>query len=242
MTWETVKNSGHLLKQDNLKDGIGVRNSRDFLQKVVKAFIESCVKFHDITDELPFVYRERQIHSVLLPSITKVADAAFIEQPITRKIKKSSSHGWLDYWVVYGSTVFIIELKHAWCSATSNKVRKTTQEAWKKALEQLKSVTPNEAKDLSLASSNLVKMAMLVVPFYQSSQDQSKLTKFGKKEAEELFDGLLNGLTPKPNWGGLWLLHQRLQRPIRYNDGRHEIYPYVGILAQVDNSLSLSGG
>jgi hypothetical protein len=85
-------------------------------------------------------------------------------------------------------------------------------------------------------------MAMLVVPFYQSSQDQNKLTKFGKKKFEEIFDCLLNDLTPKPNWGNLWLLHDRLQKPVEYDGGRHEIYQCVGILAQVDNSLSLYEG
>lgn len=120
MSWETVRRVGYLLEKDALKDGVGIRKSRDFLQKVTKAFADISINYFDKTNELPFIYRERQINSVLLPAIAKVADAVFMEHPIKRRIKGESSHGWLDYWVLYGSTVFLIELKHAWCSVTSN--------------------------------------------------------------------------------------------------------------------------
>ena len=81
---------------------------------MVVAFAKKCCSYVDVVGELPFIYRERQINSLVAPPIMANADAALMEHPITRKAKGVPSHGWLDYWVLYKSTVFLIELKHAW--------------------------------------------------------------------------------------------------------------------------------
>ncbi|HHW41619.1 MAG TPA: hypothetical protein GXX19_10830 [Syntrophomonadaceae bacterium] len=172
-----------------------------------------------------------------MPSIAKVADAALMEQPVTRNTKGSSSHGWLDYWAMYGNTVFLIEVKHAWCSVTSGVIKKSTQDAYSKALLQLKRISSSEASDLS-GGSSFIKIALAVVPFYQASKNKDKLIPITDKEKiEEVHNNLVAGLTPPPNWSCIWLLHERLQKPVEYDDGRHELYPFVGVIAQVDNCL-----
>ncbi|MHB8986737.1 MAG: hypothetical protein ACYC38_12550 [Eubacteriales bacterium] len=234
MTWETIRNAGYLLKKDDLKDGVGIRKSREFLYKVTKAFAFNSINYFDKVGELPFIYRERQINSILLPSIAKVSDAVFAEHPIKRRTKGESSHGWIDYWVMFGSTVFLVELKHAWCSTTSNVVRKVTRKAWQKAIDQLKKIPDTEVKSLSIVGGNLVKMALVIVPFYQASKNRNKLVQItDKDEVEEIHDGLVTGLTPPPDWSCIWLLHDRLQEPVGYGDGTYEIYPCVGIIARV---------
>lgn len=235
MAWETVREAGYLFEKNNLK-GKGMIKSRKFLYSVTKAFAKSCVDYFNVTGELPFIYHERQIHSALLPSIAKVSEAAFMEQPVTRKGKGSSSHGWVDYWVMYGNYTFLIEVKHAWCSVTSGEIRKSTQKAYSQALEQLKRISSSEASRLSGTGIRLAKIALAVFPFYQASKNKDKLAPITDKEKiEEIHDFLVTDLTPSPNWSCMWLLHERLQEIESYDNDRYEIYPCVGIIAQVDN-------
>jgi hypothetical protein len=119
-------------------------------------------------------------------------------------------------------------------------IRKDAQESWQKALDQLKKIPNADTKALSITGGNLVKMALVVVPFYQASKIKDKLAPVTDKEKiEEIYDGFVTGLTPSPNWSCMWLLHERLQETESYADGRHEVYPCVGIVAKVDNSLSI---
>jgi hypothetical protein len=37
-----------------------------------------------------------------------------MEQPVTRTVKKSSSHGWLDYWVYFHTSDLIAGLSPEW--------------------------------------------------------------------------------------------------------------------------------
>lgn len=239
MVWETLKNRGYILEKNCLNTGPNVIKTRDFLNKTTKAFTSYCIKYYDMTKEHPFAHRERQVDSMLMPSLCNVADAVFKEQFIERKLSKdSSSHGWVDYWVLYRKTTFLIELKHPFCSANSTVVRKTTRESYKEAVKQIKSISPEEALNLSFFGKNLVKIALVVVPFYAGSKIKKSLTAFDKEDAEEVFDKLVSGLTPKPDWSCLWLLHDRLQKPVEY-ENCYELYPCVGIVAKVDNSLSL---
>ena len=239
MFWETVRNVGHLYKTDTLINGLGIKNARSFLQSMMKDFATTCVNYYDVTDEFPFIFRERQINSVLLPAIAKVSDAVIMEQPIRRGEKQTSTHGWLDYWVLYGSTVFLIELKHAWCSATSGRIRKVTQEAWTEAIKQINSIQSVEELGLS-TKYTMVKIAMTILIFYLGSVNIENLYPFDKEKIETIHSSTLNGLNPSPNWSCIWLLHERLQNPVKYASS-YELYPCVGIVAQVDNSLSIKG-
>lgn len=216
-------------------DGPSIRKSRDFLNKVARTFALSCCKYFDTTGELPFIYRERQINSILLPSISKVANATFMEHPIMRE---GRAYGWLDYWAFYGNTTLLIEVKHAWFSISSKKVRKTTKGAYSAALKQLDMISPAVARDLSYLGDNIVKIALIVIPFYKQSMNITRLTTItAKDDVEAIYNRLLTGLSPTLNWSCIWLLHERLQKPVEYGD-RHEIYPLVGLVAQIDNSLS----
>lgn len=236
MTWDVVRNAGYILECDNLSDGPGMRKSREFLQRVARAFARSCTSYCDSTGEVAFAHRERQIHSVLLPSVSNVANAALMEQPVVRRVRRESRHGWVDYWAQYGSAVFLIEVKHAYCSAVSNRVRSVTQRAWSEALEQLRRIQASDFRHPVGSRQNVVRMALLVVPTYQGSKYRETLETFNKEDAEQIHDTIVNGLSPTPNWSALWLLHSRLQEPVPYNDGSYELYPCVGVIAHVENA------
>lgn len=144
LDWSIIRKAGSIAFADSLIDGPGIRNARKFLHDVSRTFAKSCVDYYNVTGELPFIYKERQAHSILFPAIAKVADAAFMEQPVTCKSKETNGYGWLDYWVSYGTTVFLIELKHSWQAGKSQRITKVAQESWQVALKQLERITSKE--------------------------------------------------------------------------------------------------
>jgi hypothetical protein len=120
MNWKTIKNCGYFHSEDCLTDGVGIRNARAFLNEISEQFIRLSANYYDKVGELPCVYKEMQINSVFIPAIARVADAVLAEQPIERSYINDKKYiGHQDYWVLYGTTVFLIELKHAWLAARS---------------------------------------------------------------------------------------------------------------------------
>lgn len=207
MEYLTIRNSGKLIIYDQLEDGRGIRNLRRFLKEMAVTYAKKCCSYTDVVGELPFTYRERQINSIMVPAIMAHADAALMEQPITRKSKKGLSHGWLDYWIIYKSSVFLIEVKHAWKAWDIDTVRQRTQDQWQKAAEQLIQIKKDEVEGLAI-SRTAVKVALMVVPFYKSSTDVNKLNEFivSIEEAEKKFMKLHSGFNPEPEWSCLWYL------------------------------------
>jgi hypothetical protein len=49
--------------------------------ETVRTFALSSTQFYRTLNELPFVYKERQVASILLPAIAKVSDAVLVELP-----------------------------------------------------------------------------------------------------------------------------------------------------------------
>lgn len=238
MEWKTIKNVGRICENNELK-GPGSLKVTKFLQEITHRFAKTCIAYYDATDELPFIYRERQLHSILLPSIAHIANAVLVEQPITRKSKDSSGHGWVDYWVQYKKDVLLIELKHSWFNVSSQKTFAVTKKAWDKSIEQLEKVTWSEAFNMALGSRFVAKVAMLIVPFYQTSNDKNNLEFPNIERIDEMHLSLINQFSSTPNWSCIWQLHNRLQKKYILSDGSYEIYPCVGILAKVDVKLTV---
>lgn len=229
MDWITVRSSGYIASQANLPRNRRNMAAAEFLEEVVQEFARISQRYFRLTQELPFIYHERQIHSVLLPAVAKIADTSLGEMPVTRKIKRRSSYGWIDYWVCYQEVDLLVEVKHCWHAVTSKKVRMTTAAAWQNLTVQLDSLPP-ETKDYTLTGQPL-KVALLIVLCYQSSKDSSRLESFDRVVTVETH-GLIRGQLdqPKPNWSGIWHLHQDLQVSFPY-DGWHELYPCVVFIA-----------
>lgn len=102
MEWETVWRAGTVAVVDQLTDGLMIRATRKFLRETVEQFAALSAKYCDTVGEMPFTYRERQVHLTLLPAITRASDAVLAEHPIRRSLPKedcrASVHGWVDYW------------------------------------------------------------------------------------------------------------------------------------------------
>lgn len=85
MSWEKIGKAGDLFEVNHLPSTKGMLQVSEFLSQVAQEFAQSCVTFEKVVGELPFIYRERQTQSILLPAIAKIAKAAFVEVPVSRK-------------------------------------------------------------------------------------------------------------------------------------------------------------
>ena len=235
MSWKTINNTGYFLEKSRLPQEKGMRKASAFLHQMTEEFGRNCGKYFDMVKDLPFAYRERQVHSMLLPSIAKISQAAFVEQPVSRKNNGNSQHGWIDYWVYYESFVFLIELKHGWHTLYSQNVRTKTQQGWKKGIEQIKSISKLEAKSIGLDPNKMLKMALMIVPHYQDSSKINHLTSLDKLKVTNAHNFLVNNLSPTPNWNSLWALNKRLQEVRSFKNSWNEIYPSVSFVAKVES-------
>ena len=235
MEQRTIPTVGKVHFQDEMADGLGIRNARRFLADTAVAFARECKSYYDVVKEFQFIYREKQVNSALLPAISKTADAVLLEQPVSRRCNQDASHGWLDYWVAYGTTIFLIEVKHSWNAIRTENIRQDQQAAWKEALDQLKRIHKRDVYGLS-EDYNAVKMALMVVPFYCSHQDEDKSAPLEIEQTQESFESFVQHLKPAPHWRCLWHLHSDLQGPFSYQDEKstcYEMYPCVGLVANV---------
>lgn len=234
MSWKNVGKAGKLFEVNHLPSTEEMSQVSEFLSRVTQEFARSCVTFEQAVGELPFVYRERQTQSILLPAIAKVANAAIVELPVSRKVKREVRSGRLDYWVYYEPNVLLLEVKQSWQLIGGSKIRKGTQAAWTQALKQLKSISKAEAEGLSFEDSKWLKIAMLVLPGYQASKEAEKLKPVELKEIERSYQVVMDRLLPPPNWSCMWALPAELQRVTEYWNERKEIYPGVGIFVRVE--------
>lgn len=104
---------------------------------------------NDIFHDLPFTYRERQLDSILLPSLSKLCLGWVIaELPTTRKCDDGGkTSGRIDYWCIYKDYSFVIEVKHSYnFFATSEPSYRTVIYRWKTMNKQLRSNERNIKK------------------------------------------------------------------------------------------------
>ncbi|MCL4299447.1 MAG: hypothetical protein KJ077_27170 [Anaerolineae bacterium] len=231
MKWKTVRNAGYIASEATLPRNRPNAAAAEFLEGVVEEFARASRRYFELANELPFIYRERQTHSVLLPAVAKVADAVLVETPVTRRVNRQDSYGWVDYWACFQDVDFFIEVKHRWHAVRANKVNTDTHNGWQDLTDQLDSLPPG-AKEYTLSKHPLT-IALLIVPCFQSSQDEAKLQPHDRLTTTEIYDlirGELDG--PKPNWSSIWHLHQDLQIPYSYDDWS-ELYPCVVFMACV---------
>jgi hypothetical protein len=238
LRWKSIRSTGHVAVVDQPADGLMMRTTRRFLRETVEEFARLSAEYCDAVGEMTFTYHERQVHSVLLPTIARVSDAVMAEHPIRRArsgetARAVSQSGWVDYWVLCGSTVFLVELKHVFRGATERQAAQRLNAPWETALSQIGSIPDEEALDLATADKKVVKLALLVMPAYRNSASIDRLSPMGRDMALEAHLATCSTMEPEPQWSAVWSVHPRLQRPYQVANGTWEIYPWVSFVAAV---------
>jgi len=237
MDWKTVKNGGRILIDAKIPDGKSVRITNDLLKEFLLQFIRASRKFYEFAGEMPFEYKEKQLNTTVFSAFSNAGDIAFLEQPVTRRCETNvGKNGWLDYWVLYRNTVFLIELKHHFNALATPSIRSDGVAKWKTAAMQVQSVTNLE--DLCGNVNGIVKLALMIVVNYEGSKDINKLKTKNSKELRgvplDQYKCFVRDLSPSPNWSATWHLHPALRGRREFQGGRCEIYPTVDFFALAD--------
>lgn len=238
-----IKNCGRLIVVQYPKENDdGTKVSRVFLDKLICRIITHSTDYFDryLKDTKDhdhiFGYRERQLHSVVCQSIADLTPSFVMEHPVKRKPHGGGKYsGHLDYWINYKHYSFIMELKHcyfAYKRANSNAISKKFEEA----LKQLKNVRKDACHNLKI-NNGLIKIALQAIVFYHVSRDDKVEEDIKKRDFQEDFKQLFTkcsylGNNENVNFRSIWLLNERLIKPVR-NDDRFDIYPAVAFIGKV---------
>lgn len=122
--------------------------AHQFLRSLMKEFAALSMKSFRPrigADNLPYMYTERRLDSVVLPALSNICDGVVLtELPVKRKKANNhvkSEHGRLDYWCVYKGYTFAIEMKGTHARFDCDTVRENSVlKRWDKMIEQLKDV------------------------------------------------------------------------------------------------------
>lgn len=246
MEWKTVRSAGYVGIVDQPSDGRLMRTARKFLRDTAEHFARVSATYCDIVGEPPFTYSERQIHSTLFPAIARAADAVFVEHPVQRRQMRASrdrcrtqpesggsSYGWVDYWVLCRSTVFLVEVKHTFRGVAACGPTLRLNRPWNEAIGQIEAITDDEALDLATEANRVAKIALMVMPAYASSRSVGLLEVVNRDDALEHHMETCSSMELPPDWSAVWSLHERLQTAYLVRNGSWELYPWVSFAAAI---------
>ena len=236
-----VRGFGKLYFTSLLEDGEGTRVTHDFLGSLAEGCLRQSFYYYKETEgdgkELPFVFGEKQLHSIVVPAIADLTSAFLMEAPANRKWTDHDSDtleegsGWVDYWCDYRGVTFFLEFKHGYFSPRSMKLRSRLQKRWENANEQLVEVK-DEIRNW-ISSRGARRIAISFVPYYKQVKANNSIA----EDSDHLFrchEKLQKMLNPTPNWSALCIINEDINDPpFGYENNIFEIYPAVGIYCKV---------
>jgi len=230
------------------KDELENDNVNDFLESIMKEFMEESFSFYKFWEELPFINTEKQLNSVLLPAIHKHTKNIWLEEPF--KEKPNDKQRFLDIATQKDDNTYLIELKHAWNSRLDKFLSRTKNE-WGTAIKQIADITKKSMENSFEFDNedNVYKIALMIMPTVISLDEKhDTLNMSASKYAEDLFNAFNrdNAKKYKANFVGAI----KLKNPEKYkyeytykyeyqykdeHKGGTQIFPYVSFIARVES-------
>lgn len=147
---------------------------------------------NEIFCDLPFMYSERPVDSVLLPVLSKLCNSlVLVELPVTRKrIDFDESSGRIDYWCIYKNYSIVIELKHSFdCFTTSKTRERKVTKRWNTMIEQLTSVN-DDVKQFGERTKGIVRLGFHIITSYSDKYPDKELLIQFKNGIPDTFERL----------------------------------------------------
>lgn len=217
--------------QDSWNDGSGIRKMRKFMHSFCEEFAEFSTSYHNKLGEFPFIYAERSLTSVVMPSLIK-ADAnntfVFMEQPFN---KNSGEQRFLDFYVDHGDNLYLIEMKHGWDSYRTSNVTSKIKQIWEKAHDQILDITIDSIQNMCTPETyqNIFKIALLVMPVYTEFDEMKNELSFDS--AEEYYQKVRSYFTDSEvNWISAWKVEENKRYLHSFKDESKQFYSHVNFL------------
>lgn len=238
MEYKWSNKLGEFHAMHNLTDGEGIRITNKYLKSLVEDIVVNAYRQINNTVWIPpFAYNEKQIHTLIAPSINKNSDYYLMESPVKRNWSSIDSrtddkHGWVDYWSSHKMYDYYFEVKHGFFSYKAMKIRANELEKWNKACEQLDTLI-DELEIQKNYCNGIFKIAFHVMPVYISSVEMRKLQKI-EFDARMILETAKSQLSVKNdvNWSCIWRLADEIDNTYEFTN-TNERYPCVMFLARV---------
>lgn len=200
--------------------------------------------------EYPFLFRERQLDSVVLPIISSLCKGLVIaEYPIVRESKmkgfeKESSKGRIDYWCIYKDYSIVIEMKHSYDAFKTD----TTKDV--RLIKRWETMTISQLQDVredithfEERTKGLIRLGLHFITPYSECNEDVDFTYFENKQ-KEILRRLSEDVsrrrpkTTEPNFLASWVLPKEKKYLELPDKGT---YPGLILLGKMFPSISHDG-
>lgn len=191
---------------------------KELFCKVCKRMLLYGDNKYNIVD-YPFLYRERQLDSVVLPVISELCHGFVLaEYPVLRDselkgYEKENSKGRIDYWCIYKDYSFVIEMKHSYDAFMTDTTKDTSLiQRWKTMnVGQLQDIR-KEVKHFEERTKGLIRLGLhFITPYCDKARSMNDVDCFVKKQ-KDILERLYNDVSsskPKittPSFMASWAL------------------------------------
>lgn len=182
--------------------------------------------------ESPFIYRERQLDSVVLPQMATMTKGMVIaEYPVDRHSKSKrmgeyDSKGRIDYWCIYQGYSFAIEMKHSYDAfRTSSTKERSLIQRWKTMnVNQLQDIK-EELRKWEETTKGVIRIGLHFITPYKTSQDSPSLEDYRMyiKDQKPILNRLYHDVSNKtslmtPDFMASWVMKEKMVMDFNYGD------------------------
>lgn len=201
--------------------------------------------------EYPFLFRERQLDSVVLPVMSSLCKGLVIaEYPIVRDssikgFQKDNSKGRIDYWCIYKDYSLVIEMKHSYDAFRTDKTNdERLIKRWETmTISQLQDVRKN-VKYFSENTKGVIRIGLhFITPYSSRDNDMNDVT-FFESSQKDILKRLARDVSrhkPKttiPNFLASWVLpDENKYFEVSYKG----TYPGLLLLGKIYSSIAHEG-
>lgn len=182
MELELVQKQGiklFLMKSENTEEYYKIGKS--FIIDLLNGMGKLSIKYHkhQLID-FPYIYGERQLESIILPTLSKICDGAVLaELPTTRNCflknhEIENSSGRIDYWCIYKDYSIVLEVKHSFDAFLTNKTReKKIIEKWEcMTIKQLQSIKDDIKQQCEENTKGIIRLGLHFITSYSDKQPE----------------------------------------------------------------------
>lgn len=176
------------------------QTSKKFVEELFFLLSKYSTKFnnkkYDFFD-LPYIYSERRLDSVLLPALSKICDYIVLtELPIERQKQGEISSGRVDYWCIYEGYTFVIELKHSFDAYETPTTKKNSGlRRWRGMIGQLDDIV-KDVRQFTEKTNGVIRLGLHMFTSY-SSNSIDKAIKFDEVQINNIANRFCKDLTNK---------------------------------------------
>ena len=196
---------------------------KEFFYRVCKQSLLFCNSKYDII-EYPFLFRERQLDSVVLPVMSDLCKGLVIaEYPVIREnnikgCEKIKSSGRIDYWCIYKDYSFVIEMKHSYDAfKTKTTNDKRLIERWKTMTTSQLQTIRGELKRFEEKTKGIIRLGLhFVTPYSDCDRNMSDFEIYANSQ-KDILKRLAEDVcrskpkTTTPNFMASWVLPDKYE-------------------------------